>query len=97
MYFTQPYFKEDIPNQILHILSTLLLWLKVSTLLLVNILPYMISQPSHKEISCWNYYRLLYRPIHQFVCWIERNITFNCETLSIMSSYGASKDISIHV
>ena len=26
-----------------------------------------------------------------------KEITFNCETLSIMSSYSASKDISIHV
>ena len=47
MYITQPYFSEDTPNQILHMLSTLILWLKISTLLLVNILSYMISWPSH--------------------------------------------------
>ena len=28
MYLTQPYFMEDTPNQIIHILSTLLLWSK---------------------------------------------------------------------
>ena len=28
MYLTQQYFKEDTPNQILHMLSTLLLWSK---------------------------------------------------------------------
>ena len=48
MYLTQPQFSEDTPNQILHMLSTLLLWLKLSTLLLTNILPYTISWPSHK-------------------------------------------------
>ena len=26
IHLTQPYFKEDIPNQILHMLTTLLLW-----------------------------------------------------------------------
>ena len=28
MYLTQPNFSEDSPNQILHMLSTLILWLK---------------------------------------------------------------------
>ena len=28
MYLTQSYFSDDTPNQILHIMSTLLLWLK---------------------------------------------------------------------
>ena len=49
MYLTQSYFSHNTPNQILHIMSTLLLWSKNSTLLLVNILPYMISWPLHKK------------------------------------------------
>ena len=48
-YLTQPYFLDNTPNQILHIMSTLLSWSKISTLLLVNILPYMISWPLHKK------------------------------------------------
>ena len=47
MYYAQPNFSEDTPNQILHMLSTLLLWSKLSTLLLANILPYMISWSSY--------------------------------------------------
>ena len=47
MYHSQLNFSEDTPKQILHILSTLILWSKISTLLLANILPYMISWPSH--------------------------------------------------
>ena len=47
MYLTQLNFTEDTPNQVLHILSTPILWLKLSTLLLTNILPYMSSWPLH--------------------------------------------------
>ena len=47
MYLTQLYFLDNTPNQILHIMSG---GLKISTLLLVNILPYMISWPSHPKI-----------------------------------------------
>ena len=43
MYLTKSNFSDNTPNQILHIMSTLLLWLKDLTLLLVNILPYTIS------------------------------------------------------
>ena len=39
MYLTQSYFLDDTPNQILHIMSTLLYGRKLSTLLLVSILP----------------------------------------------------------
>ena len=49
MYLTQPYFLDNTPNQILHIMSTLLSWLKDSTLLLVNILAFMISWPLHEK------------------------------------------------
>ena len=49
LYLTQSYFLEDTPNQILHITSTLLLWSKDSTLLLVNFLLYMISWPLHEK------------------------------------------------
>ena len=52
MYLTQLHFSEDTPNQILHMLSTLILWSRVSTLILVNILPYMISWPSHLKKYC---------------------------------------------
>ena len=48
MYLTQPDFMEDILNPILHMLSALILWSGLSTLLLVNILPYTISWPSHE-------------------------------------------------
>ena len=48
MKLTQLYFL-DIPNQILKIFSTLTLWSKLSTLRLVNILPYMISWSSHPK------------------------------------------------
>ena len=44
-YLTLPYFLEDIPNQILHMLSTLILWLNT---LLVYIPPYIISWLSQK-------------------------------------------------
>ena len=47
MYLTQLNVSEDTPNQILCMLSTLILWWKVSTLILANILPYMVSWPSH--------------------------------------------------
>ena len=47
MHLNQPHFSEDMPNQILHMLSTLILWLKRFTLLLANILPHTISWPSH--------------------------------------------------
>ena len=50
MYLTQLNFTEDTPNQVLHILSTPILWLKLSTLLLANILPYMSSWPLHLKI-----------------------------------------------
>ena len=43
LYLTQSYFSDDTPNQILHMMSTLQLFRKHATLLLVNILPYMIS------------------------------------------------------
>ena len=43
MYLTQLNFLEDTPNQILHMLSTLILWSKISTLLLASMLPYTIS------------------------------------------------------
>ena len=49
LYLTQSYFSDDTPNHILHIMSTLILWSKYSTLLLVNILPYMITWPLHKK------------------------------------------------
>ena len=49
MYLTQLYFSENTPNQILHVLITLILWSKLSTLLLANILPYTISGPSHPK------------------------------------------------
>ena len=49
MYLTQLYFSDNTSNQILHIMSTLLLWLKDSTLLLVNILPYTISWQLHEK------------------------------------------------
>ena len=49
LYLTQSYFSDDTPNQILHIISTLLLWLKDSTLLLVKILPYMITWQLHNK------------------------------------------------
>ena len=49
MYLTQLYFSENTPNQILHIMSTPLSWSKISTLLLVNILPYTISWPLHER------------------------------------------------
>ena len=39
IYHAQLNFSGDTPNQILHRLSTLIVWLKLSTLLLVNILP----------------------------------------------------------
>ena len=29
MYLTQSYFSDDTPNQLLHIMSTLLMWLKI--------------------------------------------------------------------
>ena len=45
IYVTQQYVSEGTTNQILHMLSTLLLWSKVSTLLWVNILPCTISWP----------------------------------------------------
>ena len=48
MYHTQLNFLEDTPNQILHMLSTLILWSKALTLLLANILPYTIYRPSQK-------------------------------------------------
>ena len=56
-YLTQLNFLEDTPNQILHMLSTLLLWSKLfyTTIgqypTLYNFLAIAL-----KEISCWNYY-----------------------------------------
>ena len=47
VYLTQPNYSEDTPNQIPHMLSTLILWSKITTLLLANILHYMISWPLH--------------------------------------------------
>ena len=45
LYLTLSYFSDDTPNQILHIMSTLLLWSKRFYTTIVNILPYMISWP----------------------------------------------------
>ena len=57
MYLTQPNFLEDIPNQILHMLSTLLLWLKTfyTTIGQYPTL-YDLMAIASEEISCWNYY-----------------------------------------
>ena len=57
MYLTRPYFSEDTPNQILHILSTLLLWLKMlyATIGQYPTL-YNFLAIAPKEISHWNYY-----------------------------------------
>ena len=57
MYLTQPYFLEDTPNQILHILSTLLLWAKTfyTTISQYPTL-YDFLAIAHKEISHWKYY-----------------------------------------
>ena len=49
LYLTQSYFSDDTPNQILHLMGTQILWSKTFTLLLVNILPYMITWPSHEK------------------------------------------------
>ena len=49
MYLTQSYFLDNTPNQIIHIVSTPLLWSKDSTLLLVDILPYTISWLLHEK------------------------------------------------
>ena len=49
MYPTQLNFSDDTPNQILHILSTLILWSKLSTVLVASILPYTISWLSHPK------------------------------------------------
>ena len=49
LYLTQSYFSDDTPNQILHLMGALILWLKHSTLLLVNILPYTITWPSREK------------------------------------------------
>ena len=43
MYLTQSYFSDDTPNQILHLMSTLLLWSKRFYTTIVNIQPYTIS------------------------------------------------------
>ena len=53
LYLTQSYFSDNTPNQILHMMSTLQLFRKHSTLLLVNILPYMISW---EDLICWEYH-----------------------------------------
>ena len=52
MYLTQSYFSDNTPNQIIHIISTptLLLWSKISALILVNFLPYTISWRLHPKI-----------------------------------------------
>ena len=57
MYLTQLYFSEDTPNQILHILSTLLLWSK-SFYTTIGQYPslYNFVSITPEEISCWNYY-----------------------------------------
>ena len=47
-YLTKLNFLEYTPNQIIQLLSILILCQKISTLLLVNFLPYMISWPSHE-------------------------------------------------
>ena len=49
MYPTQLNFSEDTPNQILHMLSTLILWSKLSAVLVASILPYTISWLSHPK------------------------------------------------
>ena len=49
LYLTQSYFLDNTPNQILHLMSTLILWLKHSTLLLVSNLPYTITWPFYKK------------------------------------------------
>ena len=46
LYLTQSYFSDNTPNQILHLMGTLILWTKTFSLLLVNILPYTITWPS---------------------------------------------------
>ena len=43
MYLTQLYFSDDTPNQILHLMSTLVLFSKRFYTTIVNILPYVIS------------------------------------------------------
>ena len=57
MYLTQPYFVEDTPSQILHMLSTLILWLKIfyTTIGQYPIL-YNFLAVAPEEISCWKYY-----------------------------------------
>ena len=50
MYLTQSYFSDNTPNQILHILSTLLSWLKIFYTTIGQYLPYMISWPLHPKI-----------------------------------------------
>ena len=57
MYYTQLYFIEDTPNQILHMLSTLLLWSKTSYTTIgqyPTLYDFLAIAP--KEISHWNHY-----------------------------------------
>ena len=57
MYLTQPKFTEDTPNQILHMLSTLLLWLKTFYTTIgqyPDLYDFLAITP--KEISNWDYY-----------------------------------------
>ena len=57
MYLTQPNFSEDAPNQILHMLSTLILWSKTFyTTTGQYPTPHDLFAITPEEISCWKYY-----------------------------------------
>ena len=57
MYYTKPYFSKDTPNQILHMLSTLILWSKsfyTTTGQYATLYDFLAIAPN--EILYWNYY-----------------------------------------
>ena len=45
LYLTQSYFSDNTPNQILHLMGTLILWSKTFYTNMANILPYTITWP----------------------------------------------------
>ena len=57
LYLTQSYFLDDIPNQILHLMSTLILWLK-TFYTTIGQYPTLYDSLaiSQEDLICWEYH-----------------------------------------
>ena len=98
MYLTQPYFSDNTPYQILHIMSTLLLCSKISTLLFVkNPTLYDILTITQENLIQWDYHldnpNMSMKP--KFPTYLLPPLAYSGEVSHHMCDSGESNDMSV--